>query len=256
MTPDIKIQTKKIWNTKELTHEIPYSKEMEQKVNKLLLNLYNAGESYVFLFNLTLGNFLYVSPEIEKVLGYNSSEMSASFFMEKIHEEDQKYFIFFENKAKDFFASLPVDKIVSYKVRYDFRVKKSTGEYIRLLHQVVTLKHREDGIVLLTMGVHTDITHLKKEGIPVLSFIGMGEEPSYTDVAGVVLVENEKSNSLTNRERSILQLLTEGMSSQLIAEKLCISVDTVKTHRKNMMRKAEVSNTTQLIRKAVNRGWC
>lgn len=42
----------------------------------------------------------------------------------------------------------------------------------------------------------------------------------------------------TRRESQILELIAKGYTSKEIAESLFISVDTVKTHRKNMIRKA------------------
>ncbi len=47
----------------------------------------------------------------------------------------------------------------------------------------------------------------------------------------------------------IVQCIGKGMSSKEIASSLFISVATVNTHRQNMLRKCEVSNTTALIEK-------
>ncbi len=57
---------------------------------------------------------------------------------------------------------------------------------------------------------------------------------------------------LTRREKEILILLDQGMNGPQISEKLFLSPYTVETHRKNMMRKLEVSNTQLLIHKAQN----
>ena len=61
-------------------------------------------------------------------------------------------------------------------------------------------------------------------------------------------------NSLTAREREILQLAAEGLSNSNIAEQLSISVRTVEQHRQNMMNKMEFKNPTDLIRFALKRG--
>lgn len=55
---------------------------------------------------------------------------------------------------------------------------------------------------------------------------------------------------LTRREKEILLLLHGGFSGPQISEKLFLSPLTVETHRKNMMRKLEASNTQMLIHKA------
>ena len=61
-------------------------------------------------------------------------------------------------------------------------------------------------------------------------------------------------NSLTAREREILQLAAEGFSNSNIAEQLSISSRTVEQHRQSMMNKMEFKNQTDLIRFALKRG--
>lgn len=59
---------------------------------------------------------------------------------------------------------------------------------------------------------------------------------------------------LSDRETQISKLLAKGKTSWEIAEFLCISELTVKTHRRNMMRKLKVNNVTALISKLMSRG--
>lgn len=60
--------------------------------------------------------------------------------------------------------------------------------------------------------------------------------------------------TLSDREREVLQLTAEGSSSTQIAERLFISARTVETHRVNLMRKLGLHNQTEMIRYAVRRG--
>ena len=55
---------------------------------------------------------------------------------------------------------------------------------------------------------------------------------------------------LTRREREVLQLLTQGLSNAEIAEKLFLSLSTVKTHVSTLFVKMEVKNRTQALEKA------
>ncbi len=61
-------------------------------------------------------------------------------------------------------------------------------------------------------------------------------------------------NTLTEREREVLQLTAEGLSRTEISERLFISPRTVESHRANLMRKLNVRNLKELIRYAVQRG--
>ena len=59
---------------------------------------------------------------------------------------------------------------------------------------------------------------------------------------------------LTDRERQILQMITEGFSNREIAERLCLSVKTVNNHRLNLMDKLDIHNTAKLVKYAIRKG--
>ncbi len=63
--------------------------------------------------------------------------------------------------------------------------------------------------------------------------------------------DEESSRVLTEREKEILQLIAEGMTNQNIAESLCISVNTVDTHRKNIMNKLGIHSVAGLVKYAI-----
>lgn len=66
--------------------------------------------------------------------------------------------------------------------------------------------------------------------------------------------DKTNTNPLTIREQEILKWIAEEFSNQEIADKLFISVRTVETHRKNMMRKLNVNNSISLIKYAMQQG--
>lgn len=60
--------------------------------------------------------------------------------------------------------------------------------------------------------------------------------------------------TLTNREREILQMAAEGMTAPAIAKRLSISPRTAELHRGRMMKKLGLNNQTELVRYALKRG--
>lgn len=58
---------------------------------------------------------------------------------------------------------------------------------------------------------------------------------------------------LSNREKEILNLISEGQSSKEIAENLFIAKSTVDTHRKNMIRKLDLSSGNELVKYAIDK---
>jgi DNA-binding NarL/FixJ family response regulator len=66
--------------------------------------------------------------------------------------------------------------------------------------------------------------------------------------------EVAKASRLSRRESEVLQLLSEGMTTNEIAEKLFTSKRTIETHRQNILEKTQTKNTAALIRMAVTQG--
>lgn len=63
---------------------------------------------------------------------------------------------------------------------------------------------------------------------------------------------NQTADILTKRELEVLKEVSMGLSTKLIADKLHISIRTVETHRINLMKKMEVHNSAELIKKAMD----
>jgi two-component system, NarL family, response regulator NreC len=64
----------------------------------------------------------------------------------------------------------------------------------------------------------------------------------------------DRYDSLSDREREILQLIAEGHSNKETAELLSISTTTVETHRAHILHKLDVHNTAELVLYAVRKG--
>lgn len=64
----------------------------------------------------------------------------------------------------------------------------------------------------------------------------------------------DRYESLSEREREVLQLVAEGRSNKEVADLLCLSPATVETHRAHILQKLDVHNTAELVLYAVRRG--
>jgi two-component system response regulator NreC len=84
--------------------------------------------------------------------------------------------------------------------------------------------------------------------------------PPVTEIAINAYIEQSKTGSfdphetLTPRQREVLQLAAEGKTNPEIAERLNISQRTVENHRASLMQRLGLRNQTQLIRHAMSRG--
>jgi DNA-binding NarL/FixJ family response regulator len=64
----------------------------------------------------------------------------------------------------------------------------------------------------------------------------------------------KNSFNITSRELEIIHYLARGLDNEEISEKLFLSYHTIKTHRKNIYMKLQISNLTQLTLFAQNQG--
>ena len=244
-------ELQKIWGTIPTTENI---KDVDFDVckQKKLLDIFHVGEYYYFIFNVRKSSMEMISPEMQTMLGYPIELMNLPFFAEIIHPDDLPYYLNFENAITNFFNTQSGGDLFKYKVQYDFRLKKADGNYIRILNQFVIIQHDAENV--RTFVVNTDISHLKKDPVPVLSFIGSEGEPSYYDI-GVESIFKPVKPVFTKREKDILRSLTRGMNSIEISDALHISKHTVDSHRKNMLKKTAAKSTNEIIGLAFNNGW-
>jgi len=79
-------------------------------------------------------------------------------------------------------------------------------------------------------------------------------EPGASKVKSSFRDDFRKRLGLSKREQEILELISKGLTSNLIGQTLFISKHTVETHRKNILRKLDFNSSTELVRFAVQQG--
>ncbi|WP_247234491.1 LuxR C-terminal-related transcriptional regulator [Telluribacter sp. SYSU D00476] len=226
----------------------------ELEIHQKLLNFFQVGDYYFYIFNYTNSKIEFVSSTISSLMGYKHDIVDTQFLLDIIHPEDLPHIMNIEYTINDFFNRLSADKVPKYKVRYDYRIRKSSGQYIRILQQTIPIQTDDQGAVLRVLCIHTDISHLKDSSKPVLSFIGLEGEPSFInqDITSVFLPSRE---ILSKREKQVLLAMIGGSQSKDIATQLNISKETVDRHRKNMLIKTGARSTAELVALAIREGW-
>jgi PAS domain S-box-containing protein len=82
---------------------------------------------------------------------------------------------------------------------------------------------------------------------------GLDRHSTNTGNGGSTSVPRSKTR-LSGRNREVLQLIAEGMTSTQIAKELGISEGTAATHRRNLMHKLGLKNKAELVRYAIKHG--
>lgn len=101
--------------------------------------------------------------------------------------------------------------------------------------------------------------HISDHLLDAITQVLQGEAPMSPGIARMVIQSMQQNSkpvnnnyNLTQREKEILSNLSKGNSYKLIAADLTISIDTVRTHIKNIYEKLQVHTQTEAVSKAVN----
>jgi DNA-binding NarL/FixJ family response regulator len=110
------------------------------------------------------------------------------------------------------------------------------------------------GTPVLNLLTFTDIGDFKTDTSMVLAISRLIEGLGYVKVFSKTYLPAKKT-PLSTRESEVLKLSLNGFSSKMVAEKLYISIQTVKNHKRNMMAKTCASNIAELITLCLLNSW-
>lgn len=246
---------KKAWEPNKIA--LPVKTELYLNIIEQAANLFSAGSFYFYIINFDTFEMEYVDDRIESVLGINPKDWSLDKVFELVHPEDLKQMHRKEAKAVDFILNqIPTEDILRYKVVYVLRMRHANGSYKTFLQQSKALSLSEDGKVQHVLGIHTDVSYLKMPVDHKISFIGENR-PSYYAMStddDFVPEPYDYNTLFTPREKQILSNIANGESFTEIAGILNVSPHTINTHKKNILRKTDCHNTTELIARCIRLG--
>lgn len=216
--------------------------EEEQKAISLVKNYRPIGNQCVYALSYFSEKVLYLSDSFEDIFGYKPEPIKkVDFFYNLIHPDD-------EQRVKD----ITVHALKAGAGRYDlrpeqvfhiiYRMKNKDGTYRKIQRQTGVLTRDSDRNLLTSFGIFTDVTHLNRSE-EIQSFMTGPKLKGYhfLDPTATPKV------SFTKREQEIIELLAKGLSSDEIGARLFISEKTVYKHRQNILKKADVKNTPELM---------
>lgn len=119
----------------------------------------------------------------------------------------------------------------------------------RLLKSSFIFMRDEFGVTTHSASFIRDVSNFIPKGYRQ-QFIGPNERELNANVNGLP----EFVYTLSKREMKVLFLIGQGYSSQQIGEMIHISKHTVDTHRRNILKKLETTNSVEAYKKAVDMG--
>lgn len=141
-----------------------------------------------------------------------------------------------------------------YRFIFNHRYVRKDGSITQFMHEGSVVFKENQLLPVLNLKVFFEIADIKTDETIVLTIFryieSIGYQKVFTKEYG-----RYGSSLLTQRELEIIRLCSEGLSSKMIAEKLNLSIHTVKNHKRHCMDKTSTHNISELIHVCIQNHW-
>jgi DNA-binding CsgD family transcriptional regulator len=186
----------------------------------------------------------YVSQNASHVLGYEHQFLQRNSFLRQffqyVHEGDQVDLFDCLNFVHDFIESIPAEDHPLYRIGLHYRFRKQDGQFVYLYDEKATLAFKPGN---LYYGLFRDITNER-------TFTGVKAEVFKQEITVSKIQEYKPSaarNPLSKREKELVTLIKQGLSTKEIAWSLNISHNTVRNIKSKLFEKYNVNNSIELL---------
>jgi DNA-binding CsgD family transcriptional regulator len=209
-------------------------------------------QEFYYVCNYARDQYLYIHPSLGSLLGREVDDMlqqSPTFFW---HENDKK--VFDETvlpETMHFLKRMPVEEYCNFLFSFNFRMLTENSNYITLLQRCIFHCPEKENDLVVATAFLCDITNFKDDTRIIYTIERLNEAHNNTTVQFLyksVHYPEKCFPLLSKREFEILEGMYEGLSSKKIADKFCISNNTVNNHRKNILCKTKTTNIVELMR--------
>ena len=204
--------------------------------------------SIVAVFDYFKKNLFYISDRFFRIFGFDKNDimnLEHKYGRSLIHPDDA-----FVNEAGaislEYIGKQEGNNKKNYRFTGDFRMRNNDGQWMRITLQDLILETDKKGNPWLNLKLFdfSPENDLEKSASCSLRNMESGEVIFSFD-------SNSFIKKISLREKEVLDLMSGGYRSKEIADKLYISVNTVNIHRKNIIEKLGVSNSSEAIKAAI-----
>ena len=219
----------------------------------------------------------YFSSSTERVLGYPPDNFSGGSGLKFFYSITQpEYFpqilereAYYVLRAKD----PDFDIRGSQVMEINGGLKHRDGTPLRIRHLSVVLEYSTARDFLVSLCTWQKIDHLNELQLEESKSVIAGAFSRIKEIYARIFPEKFQNSAppggepvkllyppfnvsnVTKKEREVLKLIADGLSSRQIADRLCISIHTAESHRRNLLEKFDAKNVAELIKKATKVYW-
>lgn len=183
---------------------------------------------------------------------------SPDIIFRQTHPDDLVHMFAFSNYWINYYSNLSADKKPHVHATIYIRFKNAAGIYRWVMVQYADTLIDADEKIHYGLTLITDISHIKKDGIAMMSILDTHEDScqQFFYVNSKSLIKNDNNLlKISKRELEVLRLLATGYSSKQIAAELSIAIKTIDNHRQNLLHKTKSKSTGELIAFAITLGF-
>jgi DNA-binding CsgD family transcriptional regulator len=194
--------------------------------------------------------FEYVSKNYKASLGLDPNELKEKgmrYFWSRIHPEDVEFWLQALNSLMKFTLSeIPKEKRQDASYTWNFRFKNAQNVYVNVVQNTTPLIFDSENKPIIGLAHYTVMHPDVKLDITASAKL-LNDKQEYETIYFDSFSQKLLHDSVTNRERDIIRLLILDKTSKEISEKLNISSHTVDTHRRNILKKLDITSTGELV---------
>ena len=252
-----------IMTSNELTREELWSRQQISRLDvdydswnrkrELIKQMSQISQSCLFTVDVFKGRYDFASSGFSDLFGYkpewiNSIEKNGNFLEDMVHPDDLETLIKMQIDHSYFIYSLEPRYRNDYSNTYNFRMRNAQKQYLNVISRQRVIEQDVNGKAWIILGE----VNISPDQRP------LGDVQKITvnlKTGKIIHFQNRfgDDTSLSKREVEILKLIRKGYLGKEIADKLFISLNTVNNHRKNILRKLQVSNSIEAINATFNK---
>ncbi|QRM90728.1 PAS domain-containing protein [Lacinutrix sp. WUR7] len=225
---------------------------LETHIQKIIdLDFYLPYSSTFFCITNTQDlTFEYISKNFNSCLGLDTNDLKAKgmrYFWSRIHPEDIDIWLSALNSLMEFtIGEIPADKRQHANYTWNYRLKNAKGDYVNIVQNTTPLAFDSDMKPIIGLAHYTVLDPSIKMQITASAKL-LNYQNEYETIYFNNHSQKFLEGGISKRERDVVRLLVQNHTSKQISEKLNISSHTVDTHRRNILKKLNISSTGELI---------
>ncbi len=216
----------------------------------MLTSAFSWRNQFTYVVDCHRGEIVETAGDARAVLGYSNDEIDniQDLYEPILRNNLEPVLGYTKAMLKWIFHDPKVDFINTFS-QYGYCIKNKQGRISRIMRQGACARV-ENGKVTHTVCTLTDVSSIDSRRYVTVKALGPTAYRFDPEIPELAVLNKEFSR----REIEILRLVAHGKTSRDIGAILHISKHTVDTHRRNMIRKLDVSNSIELINLASDIG--